>query len=62
MPDLQPAWSVLSLAFGAPVEQLAFEEVDYWDELVGIMDYAKKHPGVEITEELGSKILKESSK
>ena len=26
---------------GAPVEQLAFEEVDYWDELVGIMDYAK---------------------
>ena len=28
---------------GAPVEQLAFEEVDYWDELVGIMDYAKKH-------------------
>ena len=27
---------------GAPVEQLAFEEVDYWDELVGIMDYAKK--------------------
>ena len=28
---------------GAPVEQLAFEEVDYWDELVVIMDYAKKH-------------------
>ena len=27
-----------------------------------IMDYANKHPGVEITEELGSKILKESSK
>lgn len=27
-----------------------------------IMDYAKKHPGVEITEELGSKILKEVSK
>jgi len=26
------------------------------------MDYAKKHPGVEITEELGSKILKEGSK
>ena len=28
---------------GAPVEQLPFEEVDYWDELAGIMDYAKKH-------------------
>ena len=28
---------------GAPVEQMPFEEVDYWDELVGIMDYAKKH-------------------
>ncbi len=28
---------------GAPVEQLAFEEVDYWDELVGIMDYATTH-------------------
>ena len=24
---------------GAPVEQLAFEEVDYWDELVGIPKY-----------------------
>ena len=28
---------------GAPVEKMDFEEVDYWDELVGIMDYAKKH-------------------
>ncbi len=26
---------------GAPVEQLPFEQVDYWDELCGIMDYAK---------------------
>lgn len=25
---------------GAPVEQLPFEEVDYWNELVSIMDYA----------------------
>ena len=25
---------------GAPVEQLRFEDVDYWDELVNIMDYA----------------------
>lgn len=28
---------------GAPVEQLPFEQVDYWDELCKIMDYAKKH-------------------
>ncbi|MCQ2611350.1 MAG: homoserine O-succinyltransferase [Treponema sp.] len=26
---------------GAPVEQIAFEKVDYWDELCKIMDYAK---------------------
>ncbi len=28
---------------GAPVEQLKFEQVDYWDELCRIMDYAKKN-------------------
>ena len=28
---------------GAPVEQLPFEQVDYWDELCRIMDYAKKN-------------------
>ncbi len=28
---------------GAPVEQLPFEQVDYWNELCKIMDYAKKH-------------------
>ncbi|MCR5653293.1 MAG: homoserine O-succinyltransferase [Ruminococcus sp.] len=28
---------------GAPVEQLDFEEVDYWDELCEIMDWAKKN-------------------
>ena len=28
---------------GAPVEQLPFEAVDYWEELVDIMDYAKKN-------------------
>ncbi len=28
---------------GAPVEQMPFEEVTYWDELVGIMDWSKKH-------------------
>ena len=26
---------------GAPVEQIPFEQVDYWDELCKIMDYAK---------------------
>lgn len=28
---------------GAPVEQMEFEEVDYWEELVGIMDWTEKH-------------------
>ena len=28
---------------GAPVEKLEFEAVDYWDELVGIMEWSKTH-------------------
>ena len=28
---------------GAPVEHLEFSEVDYWDELVEVMDWAKTH-------------------
>lgn len=28
---------------GAPVEQIPFEEVDYWPEMVKIMDWAKTH-------------------
>lgn len=28
---------------GAPVEHLAFEDVDYWPELLGIMQYASNH-------------------
>ena len=28
---------------GAPVEHLPFEEVDYWDELCEIMDWAREH-------------------
>ncbi|MBQ7604376.1 MAG: homoserine O-succinyltransferase [Clostridia bacterium] len=28
---------------GAPVEQLAFEDVEYWDELCGIMEWSKTH-------------------
>ncbi len=28
---------------GAPVEQLEFEQVEYWDELCGIMEWSKTH-------------------
>lgn len=28
---------------GAPVEQMAFEEVNYWDEITVIMEWSKKH-------------------
>ena len=28
---------------GAPVEQMPFEEVNYWDELSGIMEWSKTH-------------------
>ena len=28
---------------GAPVEQMAFEEVEYWDELCQIMEWSKTH-------------------
>lgn len=28
---------------GAPVEQMEFEEVDYWKELCEIMDWSRKH-------------------
>ena len=28
---------------GAPVEQMAFEEVDYWNELTEIMDWTETH-------------------
>ena len=28
---------------GAPVEKLAFEDVEYWDELCGIMEWSKTH-------------------
>ena len=28
---------------GAPVEMLAFEQVDYWEELAGIMDWARQN-------------------
>lgn len=28
---------------GAPIEHLAFEQVDYWEELCGVMDWATGH-------------------
>ena len=28
---------------GAPVEQIDYEKIDYWDEICGIMDYARKN-------------------
>ncbi len=28
---------------GAPVEHLAYEEVDYWEELSGIMEWSRSH-------------------
>ena len=28
---------------GAPVEQMEYEDVDYWDELCEVLDWAKKH-------------------
>jgi homoserine O-succinyltransferase len=28
---------------GAPVETLAFEDVDYWDELTAVLDYSRKN-------------------
>ena len=28
---------------GAPVEQMAYEEVDYWPELCAVMDYSRTH-------------------
>lgn len=32
-----------AIVTGAPIEQMAFEEVKYWEELVGIMRYLKSH-------------------
>ena len=31
------------LITGAPIEHLAFEEVDYWEEMMRIMDWADQH-------------------
>jgi homoserine O-succinyltransferase len=39
---LKTKWDGMIIT-GAPVEQLAFEEVDYWQDLCAIMDHAKKN-------------------
>jgi len=44
IPDSPPAMGILEselIATGTPVEQLPFEEVDCWLELVEVMDWAK---------------------
>ena len=38
---------------GAPVELMPFEEVDYWDELVEIMDWSEEHVCVHVLYLLG---------
>ena len=39
---------------GAPVEQMPFEEVDYWDELTRIMDWTKTNVVSTLASLLGS--------
>lgn len=39
---LKTKWDGMIIT-GAPVEQLPFEQVDYWDDLCRIMDYAKSN-------------------
>ncbi len=39
---------------GAPVEQMDFEEVDYWNELTEIMDWTESHVTSTIFSVLGS--------
>ena len=39
---------------GAPVEQMPFEEVDYWDELTRIMDWTKTNVRINTASLLGS--------
>ncbi len=42
-PDIQNQNFDGMIITGAPVEHLAFEEVEYWDELCGIMEWSKTH-------------------
>ncbi len=42
-PDIKEEYFDGMIITGAPVEQLAFEEVDYWPELARIMEWTKTH-------------------
>jgi homoserine O-succinyltransferase len=41
--DLSSTYYDGLIVTGAPVEQMAFEDVGYWDELTGIFDWARTH-------------------
>ena len=38
----QQKWDGM-IVTGAPIEQLKFEDVEYWDEIKGIFDWARTH-------------------
>lgn len=40
---LKDGWYDGLIITGAPVEQMAFEDVDYWDELCEVMEWSKTH-------------------
>ncbi len=42
-PEIQDAYYDGMIITGAPVEQISFESVDYWEEFCKIMDWSKKH-------------------
>ncbi len=42
-PEVERSYFDGMVITGAPVEQMAFEEVDYWDELCRIMEWSKSH-------------------
>ena len=46
---------------GAPVEQMEFEEVDYWEELCEIMEWVKKNVGVYSVAEPCAHLLSEGN-
>lgn len=41
--DVKDRWFDGLIITGAPVEQIPFEEVDYWEELCEIMEWSKTH-------------------
>lgn len=43
LPDIRDQYFDGMVITGAPVEKLEFEDVEYWQELCGIMKWSKKH-------------------